>query len=160
MNRTAFARLEAECQKLVSASGATAEGLKRAFAPLNATLEPDEKLSAVLHFVARDGRRRRKEGSGDWLAWYFVHGAIPGAQRLPWTTASMATVLEAVVTASQVLPPEFVARALEQLARQGPLDAATRKRALRAARAMWPPGSTEGSNFKKAAARLRLLARG
>lgn len=160
MNRGAFARLEAECTKLVSASGATASGLRAAFAPLNTSLTPAEKVSAVLHFVARDGRQRRKNGSGDWLAWYFVHGAIPGAQRLPWTAETVRTMLDGVIDARQALPPEFVARAVEQLARQGPLDAATRKHVLRAARELWPPGSTEGTNFKKAAAKLRLLARG
>lgn len=159
MTREAFRKLEARCARLVATSGATASGLKAAFSSLDAQLSAEEKLDAVLHFVERDARVRARHGSGDWLAWYFVHGAIRGAQVLPWTPEAMTKVLAGVVDASQVLPPEFVVRGLGQLAKARGLDAGMRKRALAAARSMWPPGSTEGTNFKKAAAKLRELAR-
>jgi len=58
-----------------------------------------------------------------------------------------------------VLPPEFVARAVVQFVKSdGPLDATLRALTLRAAKSMWPPGATEGVNFKKAAAKLREIA--
>lgn len=156
MNRAQFKILEAECVRLVSGN-ATATALTKAFSTL-AKQQPEDKLSAVLHFVDRDPVIRRRRGNGDWLAWYYVHGAVRGAQVLPWTRESLVHVLEGVVKECMVLPPEFVARAVSQFVKaKGKPDAALAKLIGRAAKSMWPPGSTEGVNFKKAAAKLRGL---
>ncbi len=156
MNRTEFKAFEAECVRLVSGN-ATATALTKAFSTL-AKLSPEEKISAVLHFVDRDPVIRKTRSNGDWLAWYFVHGAVRGAQVLPWTRETIVHVLEGVVKECMVLPPEFVARALGQFVKaNGKPDAALAKLIGRAANSMWPRGSTEGVNFKKAAAKLRSL---
>lgn len=156
MTRTEFEALEAECVRLVSGN-ATATALTKAFSTL-AKQSPEEKLSAVLHFVDRDPVIRRTRSNGDWLAWYYVHGAVRGAQVLPWTREALVRVLEGVVQECMVLPPEFVARAVGQFVKaKGKPDAALAKLIGRAANSMWPPGSTEGVNFKKAAAKLRSL---
>lgn len=157
MNRAEFKKLEAASKAIVSRSGATTRGLTLGFATL-AKLPAEEKISAALHFVERDTRVRTENGSGDWLAWYFIDGAVRGAQVLPWTRKQLSTLLEAVVVESRVLPPQFVARAVGQfIAAHGPADAALKTLVRRAARSMWPPGSTEGSNFKKAAGKLKSL---
>lgn len=156
MTRTEFKALEAECVRLVSGN-ATATALTKAFSTL-AKQSPEEKLSAVLHFVDRDPVIRKTRSNGDWLAWYSVHGAVRGAQVLPWTREALVHVLEGVVQECMVLPPEFVARAVGQFVKAtGKPDAALAKLIGRAANSMWPPGSTEGVNFKKAAAKLRSL---
>ncbi|MBL8939757.1 MAG: hypothetical protein JNM69_34705 [Archangium sp.] len=156
MNRTEFKAFEAECVRLVSGN-ATATELTKAFSTL-AKASPEEKVSAVLHFVDRDPVIRKRRGNGDWLAWYYVHGAVRGAQVLPWTRENLVHVLEGVVKECMVLPPEFVARAVGQFVKaNGKPDAALAKLIGRAANSMWPPGSTEGVNFKKAAAKLRSL---
>ena len=60
-----------------------------------------------------------------------------------------------------MLPPELVVRAVEQFVKANGLDAKLAALGTRAAVSMWPPGATEGANFKKAAAKLHeILARG
>ncbi|MBL8911901.1 MAG: hypothetical protein JNM17_14505 [Archangium sp.] len=154
MNQTAFARLEKECVRAVSGN-ATAGMLAVAFAPLAKRLSAAEKISAVLHFLKRDARRRRS-GQSDWLAWYFVHGAIRGAVVLPWSRVDLETLLRGVIAESHALPPEFIARAVGQFIKaNGPPDKELSKLGTRAARSLWPPGASEGANFKAAAAKLK-----
>ena len=74
VNRTEFKAFEAECVRLVSGN-ATATALTKAFSTL-AKLSPEEKISAVLHFVDRDPKVRKRWSNGDWLALYFVQGAV------------------------------------------------------------------------------------
>jgi hypothetical protein len=156
MTKTEFAKLEAETRRLVSGN-ATASALAKAFAPLAARLSPTEKIAAVLHFADRDARVRAKNGTGDWLAWYFVHGAIRGAVKLPWTEREITHLLSAIAEESHAIPPEFVARTVASYVKERPLDAKLRKLALAAAKSMWPPGATEGANFKKAAEKIRAV---
>ena len=156
MTKTEFAKLEAETKRLVSGN-ATATMLAKAFAPLAASMSPEAKIAAVLHFADRDARVRAKNGTGDWLAWYFVHGAIRGAVKLPWTAEQLEHLLSVIAEESHAIPPEFVARTIATYVKSQPLDAKLRKVALAAAKSMWPPGATEGTNFKKAAAKIRAV---
>ncbi len=156
MDAKTFARIEA-IAKTASYRPTNAEQ-KEACKPIGA-LSPEQKVAALRRFVDRDARLRDK-GGGDWVAWVFVTGVVGSRERLPWTREDIEHVLRGVIDESRVLPPELVVRAVKDfIASAGPLGASTKKLVQRAARSMWPPGSTEGVNFKKAAAALQALLR-
>lgn len=139
---------EVETLSKRAAAQPTKKMQKQALASLM-DLSGEEKIRFVRKFVDRNARKR----TTDWVAWVFVNGAI-GRGSLPWTEADIIHVLKGVVADSHVLPPGFVVRVVKSLAKTGEMKVSTRALIKKAARSMWPPGATEGAEFKKAAAKL------